>query len=204
MSATTDKELVKNVKDGNRVAFSELVKRHQKPLFQFIIRYTRNENLAEDIVQDAFIRAYTKIHTFEERAAFKSWLYRIALNLAKNKLRREKPQYSIDNVKVGKVAEAESALVYETIQKRIQVEIDALPAKQKEALHLRVFEDLAFKEIAEIMDCPYDTAKANYRHALLKLKQTFGEDQALREWLNMINRELDVLETKLGVENERI
>tara|TARA_B100001248_G_scaffold262728_1_gene261736 strand:- start:9318 stop:9932 length:615 start_codon:yes stop_codon:yes gene_type:complete len=204
LSATTDKELVKNVKDGNRVAFSELVKRHQKPLFQFIIRYTRNENLAEDIVQDAFIRAYTKIHTFEERAAFKSWLYRIALNLAKNKLRREKPQYSIDNVKVGKVAEAESALVYETIQKRIQVEIDALPAKQKEALHLRVFEDLAFKEIAEIMDCPYDTAKANYRHALLKLKQTFGEDQALREWLNMINRELDVLETKLGVENERI
>jgi len=200
MKKLKDTELVSLAKEGNKMAFSELVTRHQKPLFQFILRYMRNENLAEDIVQDAFIRSFTKLHTFEGRSAFKSWLYRIALNLAKNRLRREKPTYNIDNVHIGQTAEAESALVYEAIQKRIQEEISTLPDKQKEALHLRVFEDLAFKEIAEIMDCPYDTAKANYRHALMKLKNVFGEDKGLREWLNLINRELDILETNLGVE----
>lgn len=197
-----DVDLVIMVKEGNRLAFSELVVRHQKPLYLFLLKYLRSEELAEDIVQDAFIRAYTKIEGFEQRAAFKSWLYRIALNLAKNRMRSNKRiNYSLENVKIGELAEAENALVYEAIQKRVKDEIDLLPSRQKEALHLRIFEDLAFKEIAEVMGCPYDTAKANYRHALMKLKEVFSQEESFREWLSVIDQELGVLEMKLGVES---
>ena len=64
----------------------------------------------------------------------------------------------------------------------IQLEVDRLPFKQKTALVLRVYEDLSFSEIAEIMECPYDTAKANYRHALLKLKEIFETQHELKRW----------------------
>lgn len=68
----------------------------------------------------------------------------------------------------------------------LQKEVDKLPLKQKTALVLRVYEDLSFNEIADIMECPYDTAKANYRHALLKLRQTFEAQEELKNWTEEI------------------
>ena len=202
MKNIKDRDLVLKVKDGDRMAFSELVLRHQQALFHFIFRYVRSEELTEDIVQDAFIKAYTKIASFEQRASFKSWLFRIALNVSKNKLRgaKNQPKYDIENVHLGELAQAENALVYEAVKKRVQEQIGELPEKQKQALHLRIFEDMPFKEIAEIMDCPYDTAKANYRHALMKLKEACGEEQVLKDWLSSINQELEVTEAAIGVE----
>ncbi len=195
MKSLEDIVLVGKVKDGDRLAFSELVIRHQKPLYQFLVRFMRSEDIAEDVVQDSFVRAYMKIHTFEERSSFKSWLYRIAINLAKNKLKRtKKASYSIDNLKLGETAKAESALILEVVKKRVTEEIDKLPHRQKTALHLRAFEDLAFAEIATIMKCPYDTAKANYRHALMKLKETFQNDESMRSWLAAIDQEDQILE----------
>jgi RNA polymerase sigma-70 factor (ECF subfamily) len=195
LKSLDDNELVGKVRDGDRVAFSELVVRHQKPLYQFLVRFMRSEDLAEDIVQDSFVRAYMKIHTFEERSSFKSWLYRIALNLAKNKLKRtKKASYSVDNLKLGETAKAESALIFEVVKKKLIEEVAKLPHRQKTALHLRIFEDLGFGDIALAMDCPYDTAKANYRHALLKLKEIFQQDEEMRNWLVAIDQEEQITE----------
>lgn len=177
----SDNELVHEIKKGNRKAFSEIVKRHQKSLLRLSLRFVRDLDSAEDVVQESFIKAYEKLNAFEGRSAFKSWLFQIAVNTAKNKLRERKRAITdIDSVQLAVGAVAETSLVHSALSQEIQEEIDKLPTKQRTALILRVYEDLSFKEIADIMECPYDTAKANYRHALIKLKDSFEQRSDLK------------------------
>lgn len=179
----TDLELVEEVKAGNRRSFSELVKRHQKGLLRMSLRFVKDLDTAEDVVQESFIKAYEKLHSFEGRASFKSWLFQIAVNSARNRIRdSRKNMIDIENVQLAVGAEAESGMVHNAIAGMLQEEVDKLPDRQRTALVLRVYEDLSFKEIAEIMECPYDTAKANYRHALMRLRERFEEQQDLKSW----------------------
>lgn len=178
----TDIELVREVREGSRKSFSELVQRHQRAMLRMGMRFTKEQSLAEDIVQESFIKAFQKIHLFEGRSSFKSWLYQIALNTARNKFRDRFGSNSFDSVNADDVPlavdpGAEKGMLRADVKKRIHVEIEKLPDRQRMALNLRIFEDLSFKEIAEIMECPYDTAKANYRHALLKLKERLEMDE---------------------------
>ncbi len=180
-----DIELVQDVKDGQRAAFSELVQRHQRALLRLSMRFTREQSLAEDIVQESFIKAYQKIHLFEGRSSFKSWLFQITMNTAKNRLRlKTHEQVNIDDIQLGVDPGAERGMVHADIKETIRSEVEQLPERQRTALTLRVFEDLSFKEIAQIMNCPYDTAKANYRHALLKLRERLEKVDGLKEWLS--------------------
>jgi RNA polymerase sigma-70 factor (ECF subfamily) len=185
---STDQELIQEVRTGNRRAYSELVKRHQKALLRMALRFVKDLDTAEDVVQESFIKAYEKLNLFEGRASFKSWLFQIAVNTAKNKLRENKRiTTDIDDVHIAVGAVAESNLVQTALASQIQEEVDKLPVRQKTALVLRVYEDLSFKEIADIMDCPYDTAKANYRHALMKLKESFDQREDLKNWNESFN-----------------
>ncbi len=179
----TDLELVEKVKSGDRRSFSELVKRHQRSVLRLSLRFVKDLDTAEDVTQEAFIKAYEKLNSFEGRASFKSWLFQIAVNTARNKLREwKRDTVDIDDVHLAVAAEAETTLVHTAVADILHKEVEKLPFKQKTALVLRVYEDLSFNEIAEIMECPYDTAKANYRHALLKLRQTFESQTELQSW----------------------
>ena len=193
MIMKADLELVQQVKEGDQLAYAELVKRHQKPLLRLVLKFTRDLDLAEDVLQESFVKAYQKINQFEGRSSFKSWLYRIAINTAKNKLRSlKKDQVSIEDVQLSQGAEAESALLKEAVAARMKEEIDQLPDKQKAALMLRIYEDMSFKEIAQIMECPYDTAKANYRHGLMKLKASMKGDDLMKSWLRFNDEEAHI------------
>ncbi|KYG63427.1 RNA polymerase sigma factor [Bdellovibrio bacteriovorus] len=179
----SDLELVEKVKSGDRRSFSELVKRHQRSVLRLSLRFVKDMDTAEDVTQEAFIKAYEKLNSFEGRASFKSWLFQIAVNTARNKIREWKREtVDIDDVQLAVDAEAETTLVHTAVADILQQEVEKLPFKQKTALVLRVYEDLSFNEIADIMECPYDTAKANYRHALLKLRQTFEQKAELKNW----------------------
>ncbi|UXR64752.1 sigma-70 family RNA polymerase sigma factor [Bdellovibrio bacteriovorus] len=179
----TDLELVEKVKSGDRRSFSELVKRHQRSVLRLSLRFVKDMDTAEDVTQEAFIKAYEKLNTFEGRASFKSWLFQIAVNTARNKIREWKREtVDIDDVQLAVDAEAETTLVHTAVSDILKNEVEKLPFKQKTALVLRVYEDLSFNEIADIMECPYDTAKANYRHALMKLRQTFEQQSELKNW----------------------
>ncbi|WP_347359073.1 sigma-70 family RNA polymerase sigma factor [Bdellovibrio sp.] len=179
----TDLELVEKVKSGDRRSFSELVKRHQRSVLRLSLRFVKDMDTAEDVTQEAFIKAYEKLNTFEGRASFKSWLFQIAVNTARNKLREwKRDTVDIDDVQLAVDAEAETTLVHTAVSDILKNEVEKLPFKQKTALVLRVYEDLSFNEIADIMECPYDTAKANYRHALMKLRQTFEQQSELKNW----------------------
>lgn len=147
------------------------------------LRFVKDLDTAEDVVQESFIKAYEKLNSFEGRASFKSWLFQIAVNSARNRIRdSRKNMMDIENVQLAVGAEAESGMVHNAVAGMLQEEVDKLPDRQRTALVLRVYEDLSFKEIAEIMGCPYDTAKANYRHALMKLREVFDEQQDLKSW----------------------
>ena len=179
----TDQQLVEEVRSGKRASFSELVKRHQRGMLRLSMRFMKDLDVAQDVVQDAFIKSYEKLNMFEGRASFKSWLYQITVNTARNKLRENRYDFSdIEDVQLSVAPIAERKLIHAAVTDIIQLEVDRLPFKQKTALVLRVYEDLSFAEIAEIMQCPYDTAKANYRHALLKLKEIFETQNELKSW----------------------
>jgi RNA polymerase sigma-70 factor (ECF subfamily) len=148
-----------------------------------IVRLTRDLDAAEDVVQDTFIKAYKRLNLFEGRASFRSWLYQIALNTARNRFRKyARETVGTDHMDIGVEGESESKMIATDVRAILQKEIGKLPDRQKTALTLRIFEDLSFKEIAEIMACPYDTAKANYRHALLKLKERLESNSILQNW----------------------
>lgn len=178
-----DDQLIERVRRGERSAFSGLVRRHQKGLMRLCLRFVKDPDAAEDVVQESFIKAYERLDSFEGRASFKSWLYQIAVNTAKNRLRaRRQGTLNVEDVPLAVSARAESGLVHGAVAELIQKHVDTLPMKQRTALILRIYEDLSFKEIAEIMECPYDTAKANYRHALMKLKDELQNQADLRHW----------------------
>jgi RNA polymerase sigma-70 factor, ECF subfamily len=179
----TDQQLIEEVRGGQRSSFSELVKRHQRGLLRLSMRFMKDLDISQDVVQDAFIKAFEKLHLFEGRASFKSWLYQIAVNTARNKLRENRYDFTnIDDFHLSVSATAEKSMVHAAVSEIIQKQVDHLPFKQKTALVLRVYEDMSFAEIAEVMECPYDTAKANYRHALIKLKEVFEHQSELRKW----------------------
>ncbi len=194
----TDQQLIADVIGGEVSSYSELVKRHQRGLLRLSMRFMKDLDQAKDIVQEAFIKAYEKLSLFEGRSTFKSWLYQIAINGARNKLRENRYLYTdIDDIELGTNATAESFLVNKAVGDVLKMEVNALPFKQKTALVLRIYEDLSFAEIAEIMDCPYDTAKANYRHGLLKLKDALQNKLDLKIWSN--ESDLDINEVRMNL-----
>lgn len=183
MGEISDNEVVLLVRNGERSAFSLLVRRHQKSLLRLSQRFVKDRDIAEDVVQESFIKAFERLASFEARATFKSWLFQIAINTAKNKLRdRREDSTDMSTLPIAVAAVAETGLLQNAMAKFIQRHIDELPFKQRTALTLRIYEDLSFKEIAEIMDCPYDTAKANYRHALLRLREELKTQKDLKLW----------------------
>ena len=183
LESITDLELVESTKAGDKSAFSTLVLRHQRGLLRLSLRFVKDLDTAEDVVQEAFIKAYEKLDSFEGRSSFKSWLYQIALNTARNRLRETRREtIDVEDTHLSVKAVVETDMVHTAVAELLNKEVEKLPFRQRTALVLRVYEDLSFQEIAEVMQCPYDTAKANYRHALLKLKEAFNDRQDLKTW----------------------
>ena len=194
-TAKTDLQLIQDVRGGAKKSFEELMERHEKFLMKVIVRMTRDLIATEDIVQDAFIKAYKRLDLFEGRSSFRSWIYQIALNTARNRFRKySREVLTAETVDSAVEGEAENQLIALDMRKILQSEIERLPDRQKTALQLRIFEDLSFKEIAELMTCPYDTAKANYRHALLKLKERLQRNVLVKEWSQVASRQFSIMD----------
>jgi len=191
----TDLQLIQDVKSGTKESFEVLMLRHEKFLMKVVVRMTRDLDAAEDIVQDAFIKAYKRLHIFEGRSSFRSWLYQIAVNTARNRFRKHSRETTTAEPADAAVpSQIENKMIALDIRAILQGEIERLPDRQKTALTLRIFEDLSFKEIAEIMGCPYDTAKANYRHALLKLKERLQGNVLLKGWSQSLPTQFSLME----------
>ncbi|HJV84808.1 MAG TPA: sigma-70 family RNA polymerase sigma factor [Noviherbaspirillum sp.] len=163
---------------GDGKAFSELVRRYQDRIYRFLLRLTRSPDDALELTQDTFLRAYQALERWQPDALFRTWLFRIARNIAFDRLRRDKLVEFVElepDVDLPDTAAGPEAIV-ETAQRLRQLEtaLERLPAGHREILLLREIEDMTYDEIAEVLNLNAGTVKsrlARARSALLdKLK----------------------------------
>lgn len=173
-----DRELVERFQGGERVAFDQLVRRHQKGIWHLARRYVKRDADASDVTQQTFVRAFRALAAFRGAASVRSWLYRIAINCALSWLRdhrREEPSELEDEALVEANA-THARLVGHEQGQRLRAAIAELPPKQKLVLELRVFDDLSFKEVAELAECTENTAKVNFHYAVKRLRDILGAE----------------------------
>jgi RNA polymerase sigma-70 factor (ECF subfamily) len=172
-----DSDLVSEFRRGNREAFSELVRRHSKPLTMMILRMIRDPEEARDISQMVFLKAFEGLPRFMMASSFKTWLYRIAINAVKDHLRRRRA--GADNGIVEHLpdpAPSQSQRLEDVrYVQHLRQAIDQLPEKQRLTLQLRIYEEMDYKEIAAIMGGTPGRARANFFQASRKLRDLLGQ-----------------------------
>ena len=175
--------LVERFKGGDRTAFEELVLKYQKEIYFLAYRMVLTKEDAADIVQETFIQVFRKIHQFSSFSTFKTWLYRIAINQCKNFLRRLKQNPECVPVDAYVLSDAkDSQLDLLATKERLRViteSIEKLPKKQKAILILRIYQDLSYKQIAEIVGGSVGSARVNFHHAIENIKRLMGKDLEL-------------------------
>ena len=166
-----DKELVKRAKDGDSRAFDLLVQKYQYKVVNLVSRYVRSDE-AQDVAQEAFIKAYRGLGSFRGDSAFYTWLYRIAVNSAKNYLlsasRRqsehqvdvEDAEYFDDAAVLRDQNSPDHVLLSAELETKVFEAINQLPEDLKTAITLRELEGLSYEQIAEAMDCPIGTVRS--------------------------------------------
>ena len=174
MSAdASDLSLVRRVQRGDKGAFDALVLKYQHKLVKLVMRYVRNPAEAEDIAQEAFIKAYRALPQFRGDSAFYTWLYRIAINTAKNAVvsrDRSPVEYDLDRnnndesydmqARMKDSETPEGLVLTDEIRSTVNAAIDALPEDLRTAIVLRELEGLSYEEIAAAMDCPVGTVRS--------------------------------------------
>jgi RNA polymerase sigma-70 factor (ECF subfamily) len=174
-----DSILVERFRHGDEGAFNQLVERHKREAYFIALRLTDCHEDARDLAQDAFIRCYQSMENFRGECSFRTWLYRIVLNLSLNYLksprvsrRVELPEGEIDTIPGSDNGiDPMDSMIRDQRVDLLKTAIRQLPAKQKQTLMLKVYGELKYEEISEIMRCPVGTAKANFYHAVKRLRE---------------------------------
>ena len=174
-----DTELMLRVKQGDEDAFRQIVETYGKPILDLCYRYVGNQEDAEEVAQDVFIRLYKAAHRYEPRAKLSTFLYRIAVNLSLNRIRDRKAKRWIpwdihrkeDINNSIHIETPDQLLEQKENQKIIRRAIDSLPANQKTAVILKRFHDLSYEEIAQVMECSVSAVESRLHRAKLTLKK---------------------------------
>lgn len=168
----SDLELVQRAQRGERGAFDLLVLKYQHKVVKLISRFISNPAEAEDVAQDAFVKAYRALKSFRGDSAFYTWIYRIAINTAKNALmsnKRRPMEYDLDlqdpeqyerQARLSDTATPERLLLTDEIRRTVQQAMRELPVDLRTAIMLREIDGLSYEEIAESMDCPVGTVRS--------------------------------------------
>jgi RNA polymerase sigma-70 factor (ECF subfamily) len=171
-SRDADSKLVERVKNGEKAAFDLLVLKYQSRIVNLVSRFVRNPTDALDVTQEAFIKAYRALPNFRGDSAFYTWMYRIAVNTAKNYLavQARRPAESDQDIEEIEQIEGENALkeqatpehmlLTDEIQRTVVEAIEKLPDDLRTAITLREVEGLSYEEIAAVMECPIGTVRS--------------------------------------------
>ena len=185
-NAELDKELVLKVQQGDKAAFDLLVIKYQHRIIQLVNRYVKDPSEAQDVAQESFIKAYRALPNFRGDSAFYTWLYRIAINTAKNYLVSRNRRFTNYQVDVQDAEQVENApqlkgmdtpellLMNDEIISVVQDAIEKLPEEMKGAIMLREFEGLSYEEIAEAMECPVGTVRSRIFRAREAIDEKLG------------------------------
>ena len=172
MTADDDQALVKRVQAGDKRAFDLLVLKYQHRIMGLVVRFVHDPHEAQDVTQEAFIKAYRALANFRGDSAFYTWLYRIAINTAKNYLvsrNRRPPNSDVDSGDaefydgdhaLKDMASPERLMLRDEIDVTVQDSIKQLPEDLRSALTLREFDGLSYEDIATVMQCPVGTVRS--------------------------------------------
>lgn len=189
IDSMTDVELVQAYIDGNNRAFDELLLRYQDKLFTYILYMVKDEDLANDLFQDTFLKVITKIqnHQYTESGKLQWWLMRIAHNVVIDYYRAQKSDKVVEAPRDNDLCNLSTSLVMDdnreteltnrqTLQQVIFL-MDALPDVQREVVYMRYFQDLSFKEIAEETHVSINTSLGRMRYAMMNMRRLSREYQ---------------------------
>ena len=192
-----DLALVRRAKKGDYRAFDLLVLKYQSRIVSIAFKFVKEIQLAEDISQESFIKAYRSIDSFREESAFYTWLYRITANTAKNYLvsKSRRKESSISELSISENEDffelptndsPEQILMAQSLKNTIYDALSGLPEETRTALSLREFEGLNYEEIAEIMNCPIGTVRS----------RIFRGREALENLISPITDKFKVMDNK--------
>ena len=172
----TDEELVARSMDGDVDSFNQLIKRWERPIYALAYRTLGREEDARDVCQETFLRAYRAINGFKGQAKFSSWLYRIALNLCRDWMRKQRRQPVVqmpEDVDItelaserGPVESIETLVARKELGRAVAIAMAALPEEQRTAIVLKEYHGLTFQEIADMQGCPLSTVKTRLYQGL--------------------------------------
>ena len=177
-----DRDLVVRAQAGDGEAYGRLVELHQPRIYATLARLTHDHDLALDLTQDAFIRAWEELDGFERRSAFSTWLYRIAVRLAFDALRRERPRGESDSTDrlVDVEARPDERTAVEDEASLLRRRIRELPEMQRAVVTLRTWNDLSYREIAEILGTTEGSARVSFHHAITRLRTSYESEANAR------------------------
>ncbi len=175
MAPKSDRELVELFRTGDVAGFNELVRRYQEKVYWIARRVIGSHEEADDIVQDAFVRVYEGLKGFRGDANFYTWLYRIAMNLSLNALRKKRlkeivPYDEVLEEMVPGNMETDGNLRQQEYRTILEEAIARLPAKQKLVFTMRYYDEMPYEEMAKLLRKSVGGLKANYFHALKKIQ----------------------------------
>jgi len=187
-----DFQFVEAALAGQKEAFGQLVERYQDRLIHAISRYLGSVEDAHDVAQDAFVQAYTRLASFRGEAAFYTWLYRIAFNLAMTRVRRRRPMQSLDQAKdslgnepIDLGATAETGILREEQARVVHMALGQLDEEFRQVIVLRELEGCAYEQIAQILEIPVGTVRSRLYRARIQLRDL------LAPWLTVEMGETD-------------
>jgi RNA polymerase sigma-70 factor, ECF subfamily len=179
---SADEQLARRVQRGHTADLAMLVERHHSPLLGFLYRLTGGDrSLAEDLTQEAFLRALRSIQQYQPSRPFKPWLYAIAVNVARDHFKRAEVRYAVTLADDDLMALPDPVGLEETIElggPRLAAAIGTLSAQQREAIILRYYQDLSLAEIAAALDIPLGTVKSRLSLGLRQLRMMLREEDA--------------------------
>lgn len=186
LNSMADEKLVQAYAQGNNEAFDILLRRHQDRVYNYILRIIKNEDIANDIFQETFVKAIVTIKggRYTESGKFPAWISRIAHNLIIDYYRQEKSENllsaDVDNTDVLNRKELcdatiEDVIINEQIRNDVKYLIEELPPLQREVLKMRYYQNMSFKEIAAVTNVSINTALGRMRYAILNLRRLASE-----------------------------
>jgi RNA polymerase sigma-70 factor (ECF subfamily) len=185
----TDNELIAHYIEGDETALKHLISRHQKKVFSYILMSVKNRELAEDIFQDTFIKVINtlKSDNYKEEGKFLQWVMRIANNLKIDYYRKvqrmpvfeSNSDFNIFDVLNGADPSIEQKIITEQIYSDVKNLVQYLPEEQREVLEMRIYDDVSFKDIAEITGVSINTALGRMRYALINLRKLIKEKRVI-------------------------
>ena len=169
-TGTSDAALVELCRRGNTRAFDELVGKYQKTLFNVALRMTADYDASEEVTQQAFVRAYERIASFDPRFKFFSWMYRILVNTALDHLEERRKHDRLDDEVPSGEPDPSDVGEREDSEAMLQAGLMDLTAEQRAVIVLRHFEDLTYEEIGAVLDIPEKTVKSRLFSARMQLR----------------------------------